>query len=226
MGNRSTPWWWACCAGLGAVAPACSPLANTARTLVVEPLQYCRELDSKKDWKRNRELAEAAWERVCVEGDGAGFSADYADGFVEGYATYLYEGGNGLPPAVPPRRYWDHRYESPAGERAVEDWFAGYRHGAGNARASGLREYFVVHASAPALTGRELEQPIGAGAGAGAGEPPGPDGETLPSPRRQPNAEAGPLAPAPRHPALPARANPGAAADVLPPPDPVPIPPR
>jgi hypothetical protein len=75
---------------------------------------------------------------------GQDYSCDYCRGFKEGFADYLYEGGTGEPPDLPPRNYWRIGYQTPAGRRAIGEYFDGFRHGAGVCQASGLRQYTTV----------------------------------------------------------------------------------
>src|SRR5205807_2557372 len=70
-------------------------------------------------------------------------SEDYAQGFKDGYAEYLYRGGDGEPPLLPPKRYRHVRYQTPQGYMAAEDWFAGYRHGAAVAHHTGARRWIT-----------------------------------------------------------------------------------
>lgn len=50
---------------------------------------------------------------------------------------------------VPPERYQRKRYTTPEGMHAIEDWYAGFRHGAATAMASGLRNLQVVPIQCP-----------------------------------------------------------------------------
>jgi hypothetical protein len=43
-------------------------------------------------------------------------------------------GGTGAPPPIPPRRYWKLKYRTPSGHQSVQDWYAGFRDGAAEAR--------------------------------------------------------------------------------------------
>jgi hypothetical protein len=91
---------------------------------------------------RNRRWAEEAWEHVAREHPAGAFSLDYADGFRDGFACYLYRGCADVPP-LPPRRYRGIKYQTPAGYRAIEDWFAGYRHGGTVAQQGGYRDWIT-----------------------------------------------------------------------------------
>lgn len=92
---------------------------------------------------RYRHLGEKAWQDICAQNPGQ-YSVHYGRGFVDGFADFLYAGGTGEPPMVPPWRYRKAVYETPEGFQAIEDWFAGFRHGAGAAQASGLRNFVLV----------------------------------------------------------------------------------
>jgi hypothetical protein len=139
-------------AGVLACAAGCGPLAYTARTVVLEPWEYCRTWSSFQEKRRDHDLAETALEAAVRAVPEHTFSEDYAAGFMEGYSDYLYAGGNGEPPPLPPRRYWRPRYETDEGRVAIQDWFAGYRHGADDARQSGYRNVVRVPASSPPLS--------------------------------------------------------------------------
>jgi len=96
---------------------------------------------------RYRHVAEKYWQEACKHTPQA-YTVDYHRGFVEGFADYVYA-GPGAPPAVPPWPYRRAVYETPEGVRAVEDWFAGFRHGTQAAQASGLRNLVVVPTQLP-----------------------------------------------------------------------------
>lgn len=135
-----------------AVAAALFPgsgclLLTGARNLLVEPIAgYTLEC---LEAKRNEALAVAAWKSVMQEHPGVEFSVHYAEGFRQGFVDYLNAGGTGAPPPVPPRKYWGVRYETPEGHAAMQDWFAGFRHGAALAAQSGYREFIVLPTAIP-----------------------------------------------------------------------------
>jgi hypothetical protein len=120
-------------------------LATAVRNLTELPIQACDE--TKLEW-RNRRRAERAWAGVKHGVEGPAWTKDYANGFMDGYADYLTNGGNGEPPATPPFHYRLHHYQTPDGLRAMDEWFAGFRHGAAMAQASGERETIVIPLSA------------------------------------------------------------------------------
>jgi hypothetical protein len=118
-----------------------------ARTIIIEPILYCRRLDNCVDLKRNKELAEGAWADFAQHNPDVEYSFDFEKGFKFGYEDFLYAGGSGQPPPVPPRYYWRPEFESGDGHRAIEDWYAGYARGAEAARESGYRQLVTVPAS-------------------------------------------------------------------------------
>lgn len=139
--------------GVCTLTLGCSPIANFTRTIILEPIHFCETGDKVIEWTRDRKLANAAWDQYAACNGGQAFSEDFADGFRDGYQDYLFAGGTGMPPPLPPRRYWKPKYETPRGYQAVEEWFAGFRQGAAAAQGSGLRQYITVSSSVPALNG-------------------------------------------------------------------------
>jgi hypothetical protein len=125
----------------------CGPLAQAMHILVIEPIQYCKTADDILERRRDYRLAEEAWQVVAQENPDHPYSPDYVNGFMDGFADYLYAGGTGEPPPLPPRQYWRITYETPQGHQAIEDWFAGFRFGATIARESGYREGITIPSS-------------------------------------------------------------------------------
>ena len=169
--------------GLYLVCQGCAPLGHVARTVIVEPVRYPLRLDNLVDVCRNEKLAEAAWAEYQANHEDAEFSADFGLGFREGYADYLYAGGTGNPPPLPPRYYWRAEFESPAGHAAIRDWFAGFKLGSEAAKRSGFRELVTIPTPLPGLA---PPSPPALPAG------PPPADEALPLPRKMPPAAAGP----------------------------------
>jgi hypothetical protein len=149
----------------------CTPLANTVKDSIVEPVDYCVHRNEYVEKRRNDQLAETAWYEFesnshpaysesgallimagpALEKDSpdcrASFTLDFGLGFKAGFSTYLFEGGSGNPPPVPPRCSWRAEMETPQGRRAIQDWFNGYRTGAAVARQSGYRELVTLPAN-------------------------------------------------------------------------------
>jgi hypothetical protein len=160
-----------CAASVGCSAFWHSTLRNITE-FPIESLDECRMK------LRNHRRAVEAW-RLLAEGSPHDYSDDFADGFVAGYADYLNNGGNGAPPAVPPFRYRTVKYQTPEGVEAINQWYAGWRHGSLMAKASGMRELELIPLSAPPINAveRDYGPPIAL--------PPTP--EQLPPPHPAPN---------------------------------------
>jgi|SRR5579884_2712395 len=133
--------------GLGLACQGCAPLWQSARTSLVQPVLYRRNLTDIRECHRNRELAEAAWGTYFSKHPKMEYSEDFECGFKEGFEDFLFWGGTGAPPPVPPRCYWNYKYETPEGQKAAQNWFAGFRAGAESARESGYRKLVLVPAS-------------------------------------------------------------------------------
>lgn len=132
--------------GLG--LSGCSVWQYARLVNVHERKLYCEEADSEISMATYRSWADEAWAETgacCPESCLAG---DYAWGFREGFAQFVYAGGDGEPPAMPPRPYWQTDQRTPEGATRVTSWFEGYRHGARVAREGGYREATTVRLSA------------------------------------------------------------------------------
>jgi hypothetical protein len=119
---------------LGLFSPGCSVVENGVRVVGTNMLD---SVDDVREQHRNRKYAATAWKQIA-SADPDKYSPDHARGFVEGFADYLFS-GKGDPPIIPPARYRGFRYQTPQGYQAIEDWFAGYRHGVAVAVDSGYR---------------------------------------------------------------------------------------
>jgi hypothetical protein len=108
---------------------------RVAYNRTVERIDDCRER------ARNVKWAKAAWEDFAGSHSEASLSEDFGAGFREGYADFVYRGGTGEPPPLPPPIYRRLRYQTPEGYRAIEDWFEGYRAGAASAQHDGHRRW-------------------------------------------------------------------------------------
>jgi hypothetical protein len=161
--------------------------------------------------KRLRAEAQAAWGEVCRQYPGQPFTAEFRDGFTEGYVDYLEHGGLVQPPAAPPPRYRRNDYLSPEGHALIKDYFAGFQYGAEVALATGRREFLTIPILLP---NPKPEQPLDIRIPAPPGvEPVGPV-EPAPAPKPSP---VGPPAPAPA-------AAPTAPLPTTPPGQPLPVP--
>ncbi len=89
---------------------------------------YCREVDDCVTAHRARGVA-----RECLKSlsrrSNCNFTSDYVHGFEQAFVDVA-QGGWGLTPAVPPRRYWGLCHRTAAGKQQACDWLAGYSAGA------------------------------------------------------------------------------------------------
>src|SRR5437763_11551304 len=120
---------------------------------------FCAPFEAHRENARNRRWAEDAWLGVSGSDGPCKRNDDYAQGFKDGYTEYLYRGGDGEPPLLPPLRYRHVKYQTPQGYGAVEDWFAGYRHGAGVARDTGARRWITGPTGLPEAHGPTTHEP-------------------------------------------------------------------
>lgn len=114
------------------------------RTTQVEPHYYEYIRSDKVAQREARLLAKQSWAENPLNGTA---SPDYKNGFMEGFADYLYRGGSGEPPVVPPRGYWNLRFLNQFGKVSVNDWYTGFRAGAADCKARGLRDMWLVPTS-------------------------------------------------------------------------------
>jgi hypothetical protein len=92
-----------------------------------------------------RHDARAAWREVRNQYARRAFSAEFRDGFIDGYTDYLDRGGAAQPPATPPLRYTRHqKYYTPEGHALIRDYYLGFQYGVDVAIATGQRQYLTV----------------------------------------------------------------------------------
>ncbi len=194
---------------LAALNTGCSFFVFAARNMVESPLKaidYCLEKRRFVAW------AQEAWAKIQAADPDHHYSNDYARGFIDGYVDFIDADGVGEPPVAPPDRYhYYHRNATPEGLAAIQDWFAGFRHGAAAAKASGQRELVVLPLSLPprkrpgdygppstTASGASSapQQPVGPSAPAEVAPPPRkmPEVEEIPLPKKLPPAAAQPPA--------------------------------
>lgn len=131
----------------------CNLVVNATRNACNEP---CRLATEYKERISHCMLADRAWARIQKESPDISYSGHYAAGFKAGFTDYLWAGGSGSPPPLPPRRYWKFRYESLDGYQDIQDWFDGYRHGSAAAEHSGYRDTITVPTSLLQATNAEF----------------------------------------------------------------------
>lgn len=126
---------------LCAAPSGCNLVINATRNACYEPTRLCTEY---KERCSHRSLAKKVWSEVQAQSADVTFSEHYGRGFRQGFVDFIWAGGTGQPPPIPPRPYWKFRYESSEGYEDIRDWFDGYRHGTAMAEAGGYRELVVI----------------------------------------------------------------------------------
>jgi hypothetical protein len=157
---------------------------------------------------RIRADAREAWRAVRAEYPRRCFTAEFHDGFLDGYSDHLDRGGDGTPPATPPLRYTRHaRYFTPEGHVLLKDYFLGFRYGAEVAAATGRRQFLTVPVLVPDGGPTEVVEPVAAAPTSDAPVPrpapaavPQPPPVPTPQPLPPPPQTAAPPAPQPSRP--------------------------
>lgn len=125
----------------------CTVWQNVRRTVITEPFQFSWKFDRNRSLRVYSTWADQAYVEYAGRCDGHLEDNDFAAGFRDGFVDYVYAGGNGEPPPVPPRRFWRVGWRSPPGHERASQWFAGFREGAAVARAGNYRNESIVHSS-------------------------------------------------------------------------------
>jgi hypothetical protein len=136
---------WKSLAWAGCLAPALAGCGTThfsalrvADDLLAAHTQRGIEHDLRKD-------ARAAWQCVRTQHPRRAFTAEFHDGFLDGFVDYLDRGGSAQPPAVPPLKYVrNKRYFTPEGQCLVRDYYLGFQYGTDVAIATGRRQFLTV----------------------------------------------------------------------------------
>jgi hypothetical protein len=181
-------------------------LCTSSGCIAVDSVKdYCRYNDNTNDFVmgwRNSVWARQAWhaqKELFV--DHPQFHA-FGEGFRDGYISVA-SGGNGCPPPVPPRRYWNWRYQTPEGQAQVAAWWEGFPYGARAADVDGAGLYQQIQVShsievqySPDFLEPMLPEPLPA-----VNQPPGPTPaptlEFAPGPQRPPIGQPELIAPLP-----------------------------
>ena len=120
--------------------------------MIHEPAEYSWKHDRRRSVDAYRELALQVWQQEALHWPEMAALPDYTLGFRDGFVDYVYAGGTGEPPPVPPRHFWNVALRAPDGRQRVAQWFAGYRHGARAARDGGFRQLGTVDSSLFGIT--------------------------------------------------------------------------
>src|SRR5262249_30277452 len=100
-----------CLIGLVPLGGAGCSLVGSAAHVVA--YRACQALEDERERGRNRRWAEEVWAAASQAAPGHHFSGDYTHGFVEGFGAFVYRGGSGEPPPLPPKEYRTLRYQTP-----------------------------------------------------------------------------------------------------------------
>lgn len=168
--------------------PGCSFAYYGAKNLIEAPIDA---RDRQLTRCRFDCMADDAWKKAVEDDPPLAYAYHYGAGFRRGFADYLEADGTGQPPAAPPWEYRTAAFETPQGQRDVEDWFAGFRHGAAVARAGGYRDAAVIVPIAlPPAYSSPRPAPRQPPSAAPAPAVPPPDLELLPPPQKAPPPDA------------------------------------
>lgn len=132
---------------LAVSSSGCAVCQYAKRTTLNEPSAYWWWGDRKRSVKVYRSWATQAWTEYAGDNCGNSMSEAYETGFKDGFVDYVFAGGTGEPPPVPPRKYWNVGVRSSDAAIEAQEWFAGYRAGALIAHNEGYRERTIVPAS-------------------------------------------------------------------------------
>ncbi|MEX0643151.1 MAG: hypothetical protein WD468_10650 [Pirellulales bacterium] len=124
--------------------------------MFIEPEAFYWKKDKRRSLAIYSSWADEAWSQQsqgCPELAGR---TEYAVGFRDGFVDYVYGGGTGEPPLIPPRHLWNVDFRSEEGHQRADDWFAGYRHGAQVARDEGYRSLATVRSSLFGMDPRDI----------------------------------------------------------------------
>lgn len=150
--------------------PGCTALKGLNNTLA-----YNSTSDSFITGWRDNVWAKRAYNVRAARLPVGQFEGSFREGFISGYRGVA-QGGNGCPPALPPRKFWSWKYQSGEGQCKVQAWYQGYSYGATAADEDGLGNFREIQVSGP------MEEALKAH-GLGQNAPCincGPDGKPLP----------------------------------------------
>lgn len=136
---------WTSVALAACVVPALTGCGSLRRGSTDGGLHLARR-DAAAEYRRD---AETAWDGLRLRHSGRGFSDDFRDGFLDGYADFCDRGAGCEAPPVPPVPYARYkRFFGRGGTDLVRDYYAGFQHGADTASV-GSRPTAPAPAEAP-----------------------------------------------------------------------------
>lgn len=172
----------ALCVGLSFLPMVgCSLAVLVTRTVINEPILVFDSIMLKAKMDR---LAKSAWKDFVAENPQTPFTHSFKEGFLDGYVSYLDAGGNCMPPATPPRKYWRYMYLTPTGAQRVKEYMEGYQEGSVLAKGSNMRQILQV----PVLIGDDELNTNGSSLKPNAPKPPQPSANPTPDSPTSPPA--------------------------------------
>lgn len=133
----------------GCLAPAlggCNIFYYATKNAINEPIELCDQLSRTHHLRKE---ARECWKEVRRQYPRKAFTAEFRDGFIDGYADYLDRGGDAALPVVPPKKYTRNDYLTPEGHEKIRDYFLGFKYGLDAALATGKRPFLTVPALLP-----------------------------------------------------------------------------
>lgn len=137
---------WLCGYLLLLALTGCSPWHLAHRTLHRELSLYPPVTDGHRSCRKYHRWAAEAWNAELAALPNEEVPGYYYQGFREGFLEYVFAGGTGQPPPIPPRRFWKIGYRNALGDKAISEWREGYVRGTHAAEAGGYRKRAVVPA--------------------------------------------------------------------------------
>ena len=133
-----------------AVIPLCLALVSSTGCSIGQAIgNYLAYNDTQNDFVmgwRNSVWARQAWHEQKYQFAGHQELGAFGEGFRDGYVSVA-SGGGSCPPAVPPRKYWSWKYQTPEGQCKVAAWFEGFSYGAQAAESDGAGNFQQIQVS-------------------------------------------------------------------------------
>ena len=127
--------------GLALLCQGCNLVKSAVGNVAFE---ICLCAEDCQEKIRDRRWANEAWLATQAADPEHVYSADFAEGFKDGFVDFVHSGGTAGPPPLPPTRYWKVGYQTSEGHQAIEDWFAGFRQGVQVANEAGYRNLVTL----------------------------------------------------------------------------------